>query len=73
MLRLGPGQATEGTPETLDGPLVAKLAEATSAAFDIIERELGSRVATLETQATRHETAMDNISQGVCFFDVSSA
>ena len=43
MLRLELGQATEGTAEILDGSSVAKLVKATSAAFDIIERELGSR------------------------------
>jgi diguanylate cyclase (GGDEF)-like protein/PAS domain S-box-containing protein len=40
-----------------------------AAVFRILERDLRARIASLETQALRYETAIDNISQGVCFFD----
>ena len=35
----------------------------------IAERDLRARIAALEAQALRYETAIDNISQAVCFFD----
>ncbi len=34
-----------------------------------IERELGATIATLAAQVRRLETVIDNLSQGVCFFD----
>jgi hypothetical protein len=34
-----------------------------------IERELGDTIATLAAQVRRLETVIDNLSQGVCFFD----
>jgi diguanylate cyclase (GGDEF)-like protein/PAS domain S-box-containing protein len=52
-----------------DGSPIAALASASGAAFEIVERELRGIIATHEAQALRHETAIDNISQGACFFD----
>ncbi len=36
---------------------------------EIVERELGAAIATLAAQVRRLETVIDNLSQGVCFFD----
>ena len=59
-----PGQIIENAE-----PLVVKLVNAASLAFHVVERELRNQIAGLEAQASRHETAINNISQGVCFFD----
>jgi diguanylate cyclase (GGDEF)-like protein/PAS domain S-box-containing protein len=40
-----------------------------AASFQILERDLRARIASLEAQVLRYEAAIDNISQGVCFFD----
>lgn len=36
---------------------------------EVHERELEQRIARLEALASRYETVIDNIPQGVCFFD----
>jgi diguanylate cyclase (GGDEF)-like protein/PAS domain S-box-containing protein len=48
---------------------LAALKRLTTALSEEVERELRTRIATLEAQALRYDTAIDNISQGVCFFD----
>ena len=53
-------------PETNRLATLAKLA---TTSFEVVERELRERIATLEAQTLRYQTAIDNISQGVCFFD----
>lgn len=58
-------QAAE-TPESANLAALAKLA---TASYEALERELRATIATLEGQALRYETAIDNISQGICFFD----
>ena len=45
------------------------LAILATASFDVVEGDLGARIATLEAQVQRHLTAIDDISTGVCFFD----
>jgi PAS domain-containing protein len=45
------------------------LATLATASFEVVERDLRARIATLEAQAQRHLTAIDDISTGVCFFD----
>ncbi len=42
---------------------------AASESHEVVERDLRARIATLEAQAQRYQTAIDNISQGICFFD----
>lgn len=48
---------------------LAALKRLTTALSEEVERDLRARIATLEAQALRYDTAIDNISQGVCFFD----
>src|SRR5580693_8831902 len=47
----------------------APLSEPARISVTIPERELRARIAALEAQARRYETAIDNISPAVCFFD----
>lgn len=61
-------QAAEA-PEAPKSANLAALAKLTTASYEILERELRATIATLEGQALRFETAIDNISQGICFFD----
>lgn len=58
-------QPTEA-PESANLAALAKLA---GASYEVLERELRATIVTLEEQALRFETAIDNISQGICFFD----
>ncbi|MER9357546.1 PAS-domain containing protein, partial [Mesorhizobium sp. M0514] len=37
--------------------------------YDTLEGELRTTIAALEGQTLRFETAIENISQGICFFD----
>jgi diguanylate cyclase (GGDEF)-like protein/PAS domain S-box-containing protein len=48
---------------------LAALAKLATASFEVVERDLRQRIATLEAQALRYQTAIDAIAQGVCFFD----
>jgi diguanylate cyclase (GGDEF)-like protein/PAS domain S-box-containing protein len=48
---------------------LAALAGLATASFEVVERELRARIAALETHVLRYQTAIDNISTGVCFFD----
>ena len=45
------------------------LATLATASFEVVERDLRARIATLEAQEQRHLTAIEDISAGVCFFD----
>jgi len=45
------------------------LSELAAEASEAVERELRATNATLEAQARRFETAIDNVTQGICFFD----
>ncbi|MGD1039056.1 MAG: PAS-domain containing protein, partial [Roseiarcus sp.] len=51
---------------------LAALARAASEAHEVVERDLWAKIATPEALAQRYQTAIDNISQGVCFFDGES-
>jgi diguanylate cyclase (GGDEF)-like protein/PAS domain S-box-containing protein len=55
--------------EASSEPGLAALTKLATASFEVLERDLQARIATLEAQALCYETAIDNISQGVCFFD----
>jgi len=57
------------TAEGVDNFNLTALAKLASDSFAAVECELRAKIATLEAQALRHETALDKISQGVCFFD----
>jgi diguanylate cyclase (GGDEF)-like protein/PAS domain S-box-containing protein len=46
--------------------------ELATASFEIIERDLRATIATLEAQALHFQTAIDNISHGVCTFNASA-
>ena len=48
---------------------LAALAKLATASFEDLERDLQTRIATLEALTLRYEAVIDNISQGVCFFD----
>ncbi|WP_246800628.1 diguanylate cyclase domain-containing protein, partial [Mesorhizobium amorphae] len=48
---------------------LATLAKLATASHETLERELRATIAALESQALRFETAIENISQGICFFD----
>jgi len=65
-LRSNPIRRRVPAPADHDIGALAKLATASS---EIVERDVLSRLAALESQALRYETALDKISQGVCFFD----
>jgi diguanylate cyclase (GGDEF)-like protein/PAS domain S-box-containing protein len=58
-------EAAEESGETS----LAALTRLATASFEVVERDLRARIATLEALALRYEMAIDNISQGVCFFD----
>ena len=45
------------------------LAKLHAASRDFLERDQRATIAALQAQALRYETAIDRISQGVCFFD----
>ncbi|TGQ52104.1 EAL domain-containing protein [Mesorhizobium sp. M1C.F.Ca.ET.193.01.1.1] len=57
--------------ETPGSANLAALAKLTIASYETLERDLRARIATLEGQALRFETAIENVSQGICFFDAS--
>ncbi|MEO5806714.1 PAS-domain containing protein [Devosia sp.] len=48
---------------------IETLAKLTAAAHEATERGLRATIAAMEVQALRYETAIEKISQGVCFFD----
>jgi diguanylate cyclase (GGDEF)-like protein/PAS domain S-box-containing protein len=58
-------EAREASGETS----LTALTKLATASFENLESNLRARIATLEAQALRYEMAIDNISQGVCFFD----
>ena len=55
--------------ETSDERNLAALGKLAATSFEVIEHDLRARIAALEAQALRHEMAINNISQGVCYFD----
>ncbi|MGD1036307.1 MAG: PAS-domain containing protein, partial [Roseiarcus sp.] len=65
-MRTNPIRRAEGA---LDESSLAALARAASESHEVVERDLRAKIATLEALALRYETAIENISQGVCFFD----
>ncbi|WP_192177389.1 diguanylate cyclase domain-containing protein, partial [Mesorhizobium amorphae] len=60
-----PSRRAAEAPESTNLAALTKLA---SASYEMLERELRATIATLESQALRFETAIDNVSQGICFF-----
>jgi diguanylate cyclase (GGDEF)-like protein/PAS domain S-box-containing protein len=48
---------------------LAALAKLQAVSRDFLERDERAEIAALRAQALRYETAIDKISQGVCFFD----
>ncbi|MFK0692284.1 PAS-domain containing protein, partial [Mesorhizobium sp. IMUNJ 23033] len=62
-----PSRRAAEAPESTNLAALTKLA---SASYEILERELRATIAALESQALRFETAIDNVSQGICFFGV---
>ena len=53
-------------PEKINWEALAKLQ---AVSHELLERELQATITELKAQALRYETAIDRISQGVCFFD----
>ncbi|MFK0691007.1 PAS-domain containing protein, partial [Mesorhizobium sp. IMUNJ 23033] len=62
-----PSRRAAESPESTNLAALTRLA---SASYEILERELRATIAALEGQALRFETAIDNVSQGICFFGV---
>ena len=48
---------------------MAALAKLADVSYESLERDLRATITTLEAQALRFETVLENISQGICFFD----
>ena len=48
---------------------LATLARLADVSYETLEGELRATIAALEGQTLRFETAIENISQGICFFD----
>jgi diguanylate cyclase (GGDEF)-like protein/PAS domain S-box-containing protein len=65
-LRKNPAKRAAVPPEET---MMAALARQATASSRTVERDLYTTIAELKAQALRYETAIDNISQGVCFFD----
>ena len=65
-MRKNPAKRAAAPPEETTMAALARLATASSR---IVERDFYTTIAELKAQALRYETAIDNISQGVCFFD----
>jgi len=65
-LRANPVEHSAEASNEDSGEAIAKLSRI---AFELLEPELRARIATLEEQALRHQTAIDCVSQGVCLFD----
>ena len=65
-LRRNPVEQDVEAPEETNLAALEKLATVT---HEIAEREREATISDLKAQALRYETAIDNISQGVCFFD----
>ncbi|MER9345285.1 EAL domain-containing protein [Mesorhizobium sp. M0601] len=64
--------ATKSSRQTAEAPESANLttlAKLATASYEALERELRATIAALEDQALRFQTAIENISQGICFFD----
>ncbi|MER9708046.1 PAS-domain containing protein [Mesorhizobium sp. M0204] len=57
---------TAAAPESANLTTLAKLA---TTSYEVLERELRATIAALQDQALRFQTAIENISQGICFFD----
>jgi PAS domain S-box-containing protein len=53
----------------LDDSTMAALARAASEAHEVVERDLRAEIATLKAQMLRNQSAIDNILEGVCYFD----
>jgi diguanylate cyclase (GGDEF)-like protein/PAS domain S-box-containing protein len=67
-LQLRPNPVTR-LAENPDDSGRAALAKLATASFAVVEGDLRARIATLEMQALRYQTAFENMSTGVCFFD----
>ena len=65
-MKANPIRRAEGA---LDESSIAALARAASESHEVVERNLLARIATLEAQVLRYQTAIDAIAQGLCFFD----
>ncbi|MEI9405821.1 EAL domain-containing protein [Mesorhizobium argentiipisi] len=63
-------KSSRRTANATDQAGLATLSKLALVSYENLERELRAANATLEAQARRFETAIDNISQGICFFDV---
>ncbi|MDX8525933.1 PAS-domain containing protein [Mesorhizobium sp. MSK_1335] len=63
-------ESSIATVETAGQTHLAALSQLAVASYETLERELRAAIAVLEAQARRFEMAIDNIPQGICFFDV---
>ena len=65
-MRTNPVRQVAEAPDEID--LIPRARAATTSS-GVKERGSETRIAALEAQARRYETAVDKISQGICFFD----
>jgi diguanylate cyclase (GGDEF)-like protein/PAS domain S-box-containing protein len=65
-LRANPVIRVAENPDESGRAAVAKLA---TASFEVVAGDVRARIATLEMQALRYQTAFESMSTGVCFFD----
>ncbi len=65
-MRADPVRRAEGA---LDESCMVALVRAATDSHEVVAREQQATIAQLQAQALRYQTAIDNISQGVCFFD----
>ena len=63
------GHSAKRAAKAAEAKRPAARAKGAARSSEVVERGLRARIATLEAQALRHETAIDIISPGICFFD----
>ncbi|MGX5843844.1 EAL domain-containing protein [Mesorhizobium sp. ArgA1] len=62
-------KSSRKSPETAQSVGLAALAKLAGVSYGSLEHELRATITALEGQALRFETVIENVSQGICFFD----
>ncbi|MGX5849682.1 EAL domain-containing protein [Mesorhizobium sp. PL10] len=62
-------KSSRKSPETTQSVGLAALAKLAGVSYGSLEHELRATITALEGQALRFETVIENVSQGICFFD----
>ena len=63
------GDSLRRPEQAADESSLTALARLATGSFEVVERDLRARIATLEAQAHRYQAVIDNIPPGVCMFD----